>query len=72
MLTEEQARRLRERTEEQLCKMNGSNHQLQEQIKKYAATAEYFKSMLIKCFQGLETTLPVFEELKKDISLIVS
>jgi len=58
--------------EEQLRRMRDSNRQLQEQVSSYAATTEYLKSILSKCFQGLGTALPVLEELKKGVSLIVS
>ena len=69
---EEQLRRLYERTEEQLREMCDSNQQLQEQVNSYATTTEYLKSMLSKCFQDLGTALPVLEELKKGVSLILS
>jgi len=56
--------------EEQLRKVYESNQQLQEQVNNYAASTEYLKDVLSKCFQGLGTALPVLEELKKEVSLI--
>jgi hypothetical protein len=71
-LAEEELHRLRESKEETLQKANESNQQLQDQVNQYAATIEYLKTMLSKCFQGLGTTLPVLEELKRGVSLVVS
>jgi peptidoglycan hydrolase CwlO-like protein len=71
-LAEEELHRLREITEENLQKMNESNQQLQDQVSQYAATTEFLKSVLSKCFQGLGTTLPVLEELQRGVSVVVS
>ena len=58
-LTEEQHRRFCESSEEQYRKICESNQQLQELVESYAASMEYLKNMLSKCFQGLGTALPV-------------
>jgi hypothetical protein len=71
-LTEEHNCRLRENSEEELRKMYESNQQLQEQVERYTTSIEYLKDMLAKCFQGLGTALPVLEEMKKGVSLVVS
>ena len=70
-LTEERHRRLYKSSEEQFRKIYKSNQQLQEQVESYTTSTEYLKNMLLKCFQGLGTALPVLEELKKQVSLIV-
>jgi len=51
--------------------MYESNQQLHEQVEKYAASTEYLKDMLARCFEGLGTALPVLEEMKKGVSLAV-
>ncbi len=71
-LAEEQLRKFCESSEEQLRKVYEKNEQLQEQVNSYAASTEYLRNTLSKCFQGLGTALPVLEELKKGVSLIVS
>jgi hypothetical protein len=63
-LTEEQHCEVRETLEEQLRKMYESNQQLHEQVERYAASAEYLKEMLAKCFEGLGTALPVLDNMK--------
>jgi hypothetical protein len=51
--------------------MYKSNQQLHEQVEKYAASIEYLKDMLARCFEGLGTALPVLEEMKKGVSSVV-
>ncbi|KAH7113184.1 hypothetical protein B0J11DRAFT_143511 [Dendryphion nanum] len=70
-LAEEQHCGVRERLEEQLRNMYESNQQLREQVEKYAASTEYLKDMLARCFEGLGTALPVLEEMKKGVSSVV-
>jgi G:T/U-mismatch repair DNA glycosylase len=70
-LTEEQHCGVRENLEEQLRKMYESNQQLYEQVERYAASTEYLKDMLARCFEGLGTALPVLEEMKKGVSSVV-
>jgi ElaB/YqjD/DUF883 family membrane-anchored ribosome-binding protein len=71
-LAEEELNRLRESAEEALQKTNESNQQLQDKVAQYTTTIEYLKTLLSKCFQGLGTTLPVLEELKRGVSLVVT
>ncbi|KAH8701366.1 hypothetical protein GQ44DRAFT_831925 [Phaeosphaeriaceae sp. PMI808] len=71
-LAEEQHCGVRKSLEEQLHKVCENNQQLQERVDRYAASTEYLKDMLAKCFQGLGTALPVLEEMKKGVSSIVS
>ncbi|KAF1807831.1 hypothetical protein P152DRAFT_425990 [Eremomyces bilateralis CBS 781.70] len=71
-LTDEQYRRLRESSEEQLRKICESNQHLQEQVENSAASTEYLKNTLLKCVQGLGTAVPMLEELRKGISFVVS
>lgn len=70
-LAEEQHCGVREGLEEQLRKMYEGNKQLQEQVERYAASAEYLKNMLARCSEGLGTALPVLEEMKKGVSSVV-
>jgi chromosome segregation ATPase len=65
--------------EEEICRWYKTNQQLEEQVDKlqdqansYIATIEYLKSILSKCFQGLGTALPVLEEVKNGVSIVVS
>jgi len=52
--------------------MYEDNQQLREQVERYAIDSKYLNDMLAKCFQGLGTALPVLEEMKKGVSLVVS
>jgi hypothetical protein len=51
--------------------MYESNQQLHKQVEKYAASIEYLKDMLARCFEGLGIVLLVLEEIKKGVSLVV-
>jgi hypothetical protein len=70
-LAEEEHCGIREGLEEQLRKMYEGNKQLQEQVERYAASTEYLKNMLARCFEGLGTALPVLEEMKRGVSSVV-
>jgi hypothetical protein len=69
-LAEEHQRRLHEHSEEQLRTITESNQQLQEQVKKYAASKVHLEGMLGKCSKGLETVLPVLEEVRRSLSSV--
>ena len=69
-LAEEHHRRLQEKSEEQLRIMSQSNQQLQEQLKECAASKVHMEGMLDKCVKGLETALPVLEEVHRSLDKV--
>jgi hypothetical protein len=71
-LVKEWHHRLREGSEEHFRKAYEGNQRFQGQVGAYATSPEYLKDMLSKHFQVLGTALPVLEELRKRVSLVVS
>jgi chromosome segregation ATPase len=65
--------------EEEFRRWYKTSQQLQEQVEKlqgqaskYIEAIKYLKGTLSKCFQGLGTALPVLEEVRNDILIVVS
>jgi hypothetical protein len=59
----------RQLVEEENRRLCLNQQQLKDQVHDYAGTADYFKSIISRCFLGLDEVLPVLEDLRKGTSL---
>jgi hypothetical protein len=62
----------RQLAEEEANRLYETNQQLQGRIQEYSDRANYLTGRVMKCFEGLDKVLPVLEELKSGLTLVVS
>ncbi|KAF2240262.1 hypothetical protein BU26DRAFT_443106, partial [Trematosphaeria pertusa] len=53
----------------QVCQLHISQRQLQSQVRSYAASADYFRGIVLQCFQGLDEVILVLEKVKTGVFL---
>jgi uncharacterized coiled-coil DUF342 family protein len=59
----------RQALEQEIHQLYETQRRLHEQVQHYVVTADFFKSNVSKCFQGLDKVLPMLEELRSGLSL---